>query len=250
MEEGWGPSSVQEDASMNATRPILCLLPDYDDPDPTAVAALSYMYMDEDEPTQVRGPRSSRESYVRLRPGTQALHAYVETFARVINDDQLNLGMKLLNVTHSMDGFPYDVSARAAAAALRRRYFDVSDVADALNELYFAVQHSTLAPLFDQDASVAPFIKGLYIWCDGVVDALSRLGGELRQLQPDWTELRKRLTDASQFYFNGLLPQIRSQIEALRAEETSPELEDFSAVLEEVFFSVALLEQGLQKRFG
>lgn len=231
---------------MNAPRPLLTLLPDYDDPDPTALAALSYM---DDEPTQVRGFRA-RESYIRLRPGTQALHEYVETFARVMNEDQLNLGMKLLNVTHSMDGFPYDVSARAAAAALRRRYFDVSDVADALNELYFAAQHTALAPLFEQGASVAPFLKGLYIWCDGVVEALSTLGGELRVLQPDWTELRKSLTGASQFYFNGLVSQIRSQIEALRAEETSLELEEFSAVIEEVFFSVALLDQGLQKRFG
>ncbi|MEO6577063.1 MAG: hypothetical protein ABIP89_24660 [Polyangiaceae bacterium] len=231
---------------MIATRPILTLLPDYDDPDPTALAALSYM---DDEPTQVRGHRA-RESYIRLRPGTRALHEHVETFARVMNDDQLNLGMKLLNVTHSMDGFPYDVSARAAAGALRRRYFDVSDVADALNELYFATQHSTLAPLFDPDASVAPFLKGLYIWCDGVVEALSTLGAELRVLQPDWTELRKRLADASQFYFDGLVPQIRSQIEALRVEETSLELEEFAAVLEEVFFSVALLEQSLQSRFG
>jgi hypothetical protein len=231
---------------MIATRPVLMLLPDYDDPDPTALAALSYI---DEEPTQVRG-RAARESYIRLRPGTRALHEHVEIFTHAMNEDQLALGMKLLNVTHSMDGFPYDVSARAAAAALRRRYFDVSDVADALNELYFAAQHSVLAPLFDPDAAVAPFLKGLYIWCDGVVEALSTLGGQLRELRPDWTELRNSLTGASQFYFNGLVPQIRAQIEALRADETSLELEEFSAVIEEVFFSVALLEQGLQKRFG
>ena len=247
-------------------RPVLSLLPDYDDPDPTsAIEALGYDVplddlfeaCEKDDETLVREetqvPRF--QSSVQLRkvraPEAPVADATVRAFVTVLGDDQVELGAKLHALISSFDNAPFDPSARAVGATLRRRVYDVAALRDALDAVYLVAFDASLAPLYEQNAPLGPFLKGLYIWSDGVLDALSQLATELRALDPSWASLRLRVAEASLFYFDGLVRDIDDHVDRLRAAGYgSSRLDEMSACLDELFFTAHHLSASLDQKFG
>jgi hypothetical protein len=261
-------------------RPVLSLLPDYDDPDPTsAIEALGsaaaanalaatgsydvplddlFEACEKDDPTLVREeaqvPRfqsSVQLRKVRAPKAPPAVDATVRAFVTVLGDDQIELGAKLHALTSSLDSVPFDPSARAVGATLHRRAYDVVALRDALDAVYLVAFDASLAPLYEQNAPLGPFLKGLYIWSDGVLDALSQLATELRALDPSWASLRLRLAEASLFYFDGLVRDIDDHVDRLRsAGYGSARLDEMSACLDELFFAAHHLSESLDQKFG
>jgi hypothetical protein len=223
-------------------RPVLSLLPDYDDPDPTTHVPRFQSSI------QLRSARSPEVETAAVRAPVDAL---VRAFVTMLGDDQMELGAKLHAVASSIDTVPFDPSARAVGATLRRRVYDVVALRDALDAVYLVAFDTSLAPLYERDAPLAPFLKGLYIWSDGVLDALGQLATELRALDPSWAALRLRLAEASQFYFDGLLRDIDDRVDRLRsAGYGSARMDEMSACLEELFFAAHWLSESLEKKFG
>jgi hypothetical protein len=260
--------------AQNVRRPVLSLLPDYDDPDPTSAidpaatvandagydVSLEDLFeaCEKDAPTLVREehPTPRFQSSVQLRKVrapevVPAVDATVRAFVTVLGDDQIELGAKLHALTSSFDSAPFDPAARAIGATLHRRAYDVMALRDALDAVYLVAFDASLAPLYEPDAPLGPFLKGLYIWSDGVLDALSQLATELRALDPSWASLRLRLAEASQFYFDGLVRDIDDHVDRLRAAGYgSPRLDEMSACLDELFFAAHCLSESLEHKFG
>lgn len=218
-------------------------LPDYGDDEATAA-----------HPDQERPAPARRASFVRLKSVEEepvdAERADVERFRAMVRADHVRLTELLAPLASERPVVPLDPSARAAAQVIGRRIGDVGYVRDALATVEERVSPE-IAPLFTPDAPLAPFLKGVAIWCDGVVEALAILEEELTRLVPRWASLRGRLRDATQFHFAGLTPQIREHLGILDAAGYGgPELEAMRTALDELFFAAAQLEAGLGQPFG
>jgi hypothetical protein len=178
----------------------------------------------------------------------QEQRAQAARFLDAMGEDQLNLTVNLLCLEHASEGVPYDVSARAAAASLRTRIQELSDLRDALNEIYLEASEAHFVPLLISDAPLPAYMKGLYLFCEEIISALTSLASGLRILQPDWAELRRRITDADVWYFNGLPREIQDELARLPvSEEIAVRI---GGRLEELFWAASYLHQGLEKRFG
>ena len=188
-------------------------------------------------------------SYVRMRnleDTTQMPPEWTDAcaFLDAMGELQLNLTVNLHCLESSVLGATYDRSANAAAETLRTRIQELTDLRDALNELYFEATDASLAPLFAADAQLTAYLKGTYLWCNEITSALTELSNTLQALQPDWFTLRTRLDRAAMWYFDGLPNEVRVETErhAIRP--------DFVAKVEEVFFAARYLAHGLEKKFG
>ena len=201
--------------------------------------------------------QARRVSYVRIKskeddePTLDPERADLDRFITMLRDDDRRLSMLLAVLGNSLEAVPHDPSARAAATAVARRVADVACVRDALRVVLDAADHIELAPLYAPDAPLGPFLKGVTVWCDGALEALAVLEGELRRLSPDWEAVRRRLTEAAQFHFDGLVEQIRQHVRLLGAAGWGGEALDMMAgAVEEFFFAARSLEEKLAQRFG
>jgi len=220
-----------------------------DEDPPTAqvpdIAALEKLAVAAEE---AQAPATSREpgpkSYVRVRPSPDATWDDTAGFLDAMGELQLNFTMNLLCLESSVDGVPYDPSARAAAVTLRQRIQELVDLREALNELYLGANEPRVRALFAPDGPLVAYLKGLYLFCDEATSALTAVSNQLRILQPDWLDLRARLTKASHWYFDGLASEVRAEMDQLdvRAE--------LGEKVEEVFWAAGYAAQGLEKRFG
>lgn len=261
----------------SASRPDLAPagLPDWDDPPMTTFDgspfALEHIPPEPapesiapaTEPAPATGPATSvatsapsdapahhPASFVRARsadvtgPMPNAAWAEASAFLDVMGELQLNLGVSLLCLDDAVGTMPYDRSAVAASETLRTRIQELTDLRDALNELYLDATDPSFAPLFAADAPLTAYLKGVYLWAGDVAIALDDLAKALRLLQPDWFALRTRLERAAMWYFDGLPNEIRPELARLGVSES------FTAKVEEVFFAARFLAHGLEKRFG
>lgn len=202
--------------------------------------------------------RVPSHSFVRLRTGPSeeerleaARRADAVGFLDMAGNRQLNLTVNLMCLTDAVREIPHDRSARAAADTLRARIQELHDVHDALNEIYCDAGHvAGLMPLFASDAPLSSYLSGIYLWCDDVIAALGALAAELRSLQPEWATLRRRLADASTWYFDGLPGEIRAALTRLEVVGPIEARARFEDDLEELFWSASWLHQGLAKKFG
>jgi hypothetical protein len=230
--------------AQHARRPVLTLLPDYDDPDPTQAfdrlpsSSTRRVALPAPSPLPVRTARSTSEATVRA-------------FVTALGDDQADLGSKLHALTSTIEGVSFDPAARPVVETLRRRAYDVAALREALDDVYLVAFDASLAPLYEKDAPLQPFLKGLYIWSDGVLDALEQLATDLVGLDPSWDSLRSRLAESSRFYFARLAGDVDAQVRRLRAAgHGSPRLDEMSARLDELFFAARWLSESLPQKFG
>jgi len=131
-------------------------------------------------------------------------------------------------------------------ARLRRRAHDLGEVRDALYEVQLDLAEPALATLVSDESALPAFLTGLYIWCEGSIDALE--GFDPDDLHGE--ELRARLEHAAHYYFDALVARIRDDVEALlrhapRAEGTPPLVQDH---LEALFFAARWLHAKLHER--
>ncbi len=241
-----------------ASRPDLAPagLPEWDDVPKTTEERSPYALPDDATPrvpepiAEARPAVEKQESYVRLRnleETTAQMPAEWQdacAFLDAMGELQLNLTVNIHCLEDSVLGATYDRSANAAAETLRTRIQEVTDLRDALNELYLEATDAAFAPLFATDAPLNAYLRGVYLWCNDVTAALIDLSNALRNLTPDWFALRTRLDRAATWYFDGLPNEIRVDMERHAVRP------DFAAKIEEVFFAARYLAHGLDKKFG
>jgi len=98
----------------------------------------------------------------------------------------------------------YDVSARAAQLALRKRVGSLALVRNALETAVdIAAQDRAL------EGPIAPYLAGVYLWLDGVTEALLTLARQLNAVLPDWSAFRETLGAVSWLYDMTLAEQAR-----------------------------------------
>jgi hypothetical protein len=188
---------------------------------------------------RVRNPNDSVTSEMPTQEWSEAC-AFIDTMGEL----QLNFQVNLLCLENTLEQMSYDRSANAAADTLRTRIQELTDVRDALNDIYLDAAEPAFAPLFGAEAPLTAYIKGVYLWCNEVTGALTELSNALRVLQPDWFELRQRIDRAGMWYFDGLPREIRPELERHQVRA------DFAEEIEQLFFAAIYLAQGLDKKFG
>jgi hypothetical protein len=221
------------------------LLPDWDEDQfcgPTRYDVSPFALEDWSESTPVVAVVSS-DSHVRMRPQPPASDG--SRFIDGLGEDLLNIHVALVCLEHSSGEQPYDRSARAAFDSLKARTEQISELYQALNEIYLDAADPHLHSLFGTDAPLSAYAKGLVLFTSEAILALTDLARSLRVLQPDWFSLRRRLEEASHWYFDGLPREIRE--DALSVVPPDHPLHDH---LEELFWAAAQLDRGLEQRFG
>ncbi len=133
--------------------------------------------------------------------------------------------------------------------ALRARAHEFNELREALYEVQLDVGEPTVERLFGEHGSVSPYLTGLYIWCEDSLDAL-----EGAALTSDAWVLHARLDQAAHYYFDGLVPRMRDEVDRLRGMRTFgaeyDPVELFGEHLEELFFAASYLHERLAKGLG
>ena len=174
----------------------------------------------------------ARPSFIRFRPaepvdfqdepptvrttskGPGASPSESRRFRDALANDHLNLTVNLLHLQRMLDG---------ASSILRGH---TQELADVLHGLEAVIEHAydpTVAPLLAPGSALAAYIKGLYLWCDGIIEALEEACDAARAYR-DQAAVRWRLVESSHFYFDGLAPRIRDDVRGLCIEEPIEEL--------------------------
>jgi hypothetical protein len=202
--------------------------------------------------------RDTGQGPKRLESHTRVRSQRVPTYATVLEelgDEQLNLTVNLVCVDHIVDGVPRDPSSLAAAATMRGRLDDLSELRGALNDLYLLATDPRMHEMVGPDAPLTEYLRGVYTWCKALLRALEESAYALRSLSVDWALLRMRIEDAAPFY----MPELEGDIVAGAAQllflhPETKKAEDPLALLDErlqaLFVSAATLSQRLEERFG
>ena len=72
-------------------------------------------------------------------------------------------------------------------------------------------------------SALAAYIRGLYLWCNGVIDALEE-ACDAAPPSHDAVSVRWRLVESSHFHFSGLAGRIRAEVRGLSIEGPVDEL--------------------------
>ncbi len=192
-----------------------------------------------DEPPTVRttwkGPASADEQ----REARQ--------FREALGNDHLNVMVNFLHLQRILEGAP---------TFLRGRAQEVADVLDALEAVIEHAEDPRAVRMFGPGAALAAYVKGLYLWCDGVIEALEEAAETARthhdlapESAPDSAVVRWRLVESSHFYFESLAAHIRSDIDALKIDEGDAKepLAPLRAQIEEMLWAASWLYESIAK---
>jgi hypothetical protein len=149
-------------------------------------------------------------------------------------NDQLNLTVNLLHLRRLLQGEPQGLLTPEAAARIGARLGDLEDVREAI-ETVLKLRGERVERMLASGASLSAYLKGLYLYCEGIVETFEEALSGLASI--DGRALRFRLGEASQFYFEGLIYGIR---EELGRDVASHEA---LAAAEQLFFAATFLNE-------
>lgn len=133
----------------------------------------------------------------------------------------------------------YDLSAKAAQLALRKRVGSLAVVRNALETVVdIAAQDRVL------EGPIAPYLAGVYLWLDGVTEALGTLASQLNTMQPDWGAFRETLGEVAWLYDMTLAEQARIEGSEMFSGTALGE------ALDGLFVDVVLFKVTLNEPFG
>jgi hypothetical protein len=194
------------------------------------------------DPEQGMVPR--RQSFVRISVGDPydddpmfaeppTLKTERET-SRALANDQLNLTVNLLHLTRLLQAEPSGMLTPSAASTIGSRIGDIEDIRDAIDAV-LSVKNERLERLLAPGAALSAYLKGLYLYLEGIVEAFEDALSGAAAL--DGAALRFQLAAASQFYFDGLMHAVRFD---LLAADTSFEAR---AATEQLFFATTFVHE-------
>jgi hypothetical protein len=156
------------------------------------------------------------------------------------------LNEKLMNFTMDLVCLETAIADAANGSAearwLERRGVALSLTRDALNAMLAAGDDAAAAALFGRDGALAPYLQGLFLYCDAVTGAMVRFATGVARGEVAWAPMRDRVSQATHWYFDGLPREVRS--EALCAG-LSPSALD---TLDDLFFAACFLAEGLDEK--
>jgi len=169
-----------------------------------------------------------------------------------LGEDVYQLTVAIREVETRMVVASYEPAVLGLAESVEDRLHHAKRIRDTLAAIHLIALHPGPRRLLENEAPLPPFLKGVVIWCDGVVDALRVLAVELESRDADWLGLHKRLDDAARFLFPALVIQVRAHLDALREEvrldETRREkVSEMSYLLEELFAVIRHLNVALKR---
>jgi hypothetical protein len=204
-----------------------------------------------------RGIVPTRESFIRLRAQERVEDAYgadpvygepatiravTPAIRESLANDQLNFTVDLLHLQRLLEGEVPFRSAHVTAAAIRDRLGELEDVRDAIEAL-LALRDGRLQPLLGSGSPLAAYLKGLYLFSNGIVEAFEDLLTEPPGSRVEWTALRWRIAEAAHFHFDGLIYAVRCELQRLKNAE------HLVATIEELFFAATYLHEQVQRTF-
>ena len=205
------------------------------------------------DPEQAMRPQ--RHSFVRMRADDpyEADSVYSEPatirrastpFGELLANDQLNLTVNLLHLRRLLlrsDDGAADGAGTAAPRiqAILGELEDLRDAIDTLLECNDPRRQRLLAP----GASLSAYVKGLYAYCEGIVDAFEDALTVPPTQAVEWSTLRFRLGEAAQFFFDGLVHAVRFELGRERGAAEA------LASVEELFFVAAYMHERLHRPF-
>ncbi len=152
-------------------------------------------------------------SYIRVRRSDEV--AVVQRFLEEIGASQFSFTERLNELERATATGPALPSTEVARAAIGARLAELNQLRDALNDLYLEAAAPEVADALAQDGVFTEYLRGVYAWAESTLRALEVLNGELATLSPDWFRMRRRLTDARDFYLAHLEVQVHDSVEAL-----------------------------------
>lgn len=189
------------------------------------------------------------ESQVRLvRAGALDASRFVEES----EERHVQLGISLAHL-EGMRIFTYDPSTRAAWDVLQRRVADLTLVRDALEDLVASSEEEGALDFYCPDRPLAAYVSAAYAYVEAIVSALAILATELRILQPDWAELRERLSAARSWRgVDFLLDEIRAELamHALRGGPREAQAQAIGDRARRVALALGDLQASIGERFG
>jgi hypothetical protein len=233
---------------------------DWDDTGPTVIDVSPFALEGAAKKEPLEPTPTPRHSFIRTKPapvtptapanGSTELRAWVskhleaKRFIDSMADRQLDLTVELATLENAAT----EVTKDAAAQMLRARAQEISDVRDALNEVYLdAGEAPELAELFAPGAILAQYVSGIYLWCDATIVALGAFAMSLKGGSTDRCALRAALAEASGWYFDGLAEAARAEIAKLPERVAEDARARFAEDLEELFWAASWLHEQLQK---
>jgi hypothetical protein len=185
-------------------------------------------------------------------PRAAPSQAAIERFLDDVAHDDLGLTIALIGLERQLGAMPYDRSIRAAAETLRERVADLCELRDALHDVYIVADDPRIAHLLAPEAPLAAFVRGVYVWCAIVTDALQELAVSLHTMTPDWAQVRSKIDEGTSFYFDGLVLSIRRDVALARIHprDLADPLHTFEGDVEALLWAASWLSASLQKRFG
>jgi hypothetical protein len=185
----------------------------------------------------MREPFDSSVRFVEDAPAKRAASPVLDA----LNEKLLNFTMDLVcletAVAEAATGTP-------EARWLERRGVALSLTRDALAATLAAADHPSVAPLCANDAPLAAYLQGLFLYTDAVTSALVRFASEVAGGGGAWGPLRERVSQATHWYFDGLPREVRS--EALDSGVPADALD----TIDDLFFAACFLAEGLEERAG
>lgn len=222
-------------------------------PPPAPSASRPEWFQDETSEASVVRRRDDADTTVDDAGAWFESQVSAEAFLEHVGEDQLAFSLALHCLAYGThENLPYDPSARAALDAIRERTRELGNLSAALETVYQDAGDPRMLVLLSPDDPLHAYLKGLCRFCHETVAALTVLAEQLRFLQPDWTALRDRLTEASLWHFDGLPHEIRADLERMPIDPCDAEdrLADFPLHLEELFQAASRVDEGLKRRFG
>src|SRR5947207_1001132 len=107
-----------------------------------------------------------RSSFIRLRPESAA-----RAFRELLANDHVGFTASYLFLQKLADaehGHPF---AGAAIDLVRTRVAELTDLRDALEQIHAVADDPRVEAMLAPDRPLAAFLKGLYVWTDGIMNA-------------------------------------------------------------------------------
>jgi hypothetical protein len=144
----------------------------------------------------------------------------------LLANDQLNFTVNVLHLKRLVEG---------ERGPLADRVGDLEDIRDALESLLACEGASRL---LRAGAPLSMYLKGLYLFCGSVAEALEEAFSAPRSKR-DPKAFGWRLAEAAHFYFDGLIHAVRLELPKLPS--LSKGARDIEGPLEELFFAASYL---------
>lgn len=214
------------------------------------------------------GAPPARQSFIRVRDhdstyqvdDTPTVRTAAPTFAEadaesffdVLANDHLNLTVNLLHLRRIAAEEPEHALARAASQIVHSRAQNLSDVQSALEAIVDLAHDPRMLNLLAKGRALPVYMKGIYLWCEAIIDAFEELVTAARQRDLDWSSLRWRLLESSHFYFDGLADPIREDLHELCLDESNPDepLRNLREHIEELFWTASWMHKSFATGLG